>query len=205
VATLDPRHHTFFPDRSIKCSDTSRTPRSKANPSHAGPLTPPGNHIPMLFDQPALCGHPRCCAGVVREGRCHSMTLCRPLPYLLHITPSKEDGGTLERGTTTYSAPAWTAPCRDGNGHITRGQRVYRPAPARQTLCPRPPPVTGKMLCPCPSPAGTPNPRAHPYGWGGASHRRTEEVREARRAAHPAGGGREGGRRRAAHLAGGRR
>jgi hypothetical protein len=32
------------------------------------------------------------------------MTLCRPLSYL-HATPSKEDGGTLKRGTTTYSTP----------------------------------------------------------------------------------------------------
>jgi hypothetical protein len=34
------------------------------------------------------------------------MTLYHPLPYLLHAAPSKEDGDTLERGTTTYSTPA---------------------------------------------------------------------------------------------------
>jgi hypothetical protein len=43
---------------------------SKANSRHAGPLTPCGNHIPVLFRQPALCGHPWHCVGVVREGRC---------------------------------------------------------------------------------------------------------------------------------------
>jgi hypothetical protein len=60
---VDLQHHTCFPDRSIKCSDASRVPGSKANPRHADPLTPPGNQIPTLFDQPALCSHPRCCVG----------------------------------------------------------------------------------------------------------------------------------------------
>jgi hypothetical protein len=47
----------------------------------------PGNQILVLFDQPALCGHPRRCAGAVREGRCHSVALCRLLRYLLHVAP----------------------------------------------------------------------------------------------------------------------
>jgi hypothetical protein len=88
-AALDPRHRTCSPDRSIKCSGMSRAPGSKVNPRLAGPPTPPGNHIPAVFDQPALCVHPRRCAGVVREGRCHSMTPWRPLPYLLHVAPRK--------------------------------------------------------------------------------------------------------------------
>jgi hypothetical protein len=50
------------------CSGTSRAPGSKANPRHASPLTPSGNHIPALFHQPALCGHPQSCAEAVREG-----------------------------------------------------------------------------------------------------------------------------------------
>jgi hypothetical protein len=52
-------HHsrTHSPDRSIKCSDATRAPGSKANPRHAGPLTPPGNHIPALF-------HHRPCAAI---------------------------------------------------------------------------------------------------------------------------------------------
>jgi hypothetical protein len=50
-------------DRDIKHSDTSRAPGSKADPRHTDPLTLPGNHILMLFDQPALCSHPRCYAG----------------------------------------------------------------------------------------------------------------------------------------------
>jgi hypothetical protein len=46
--------HTHSPDQSIKCSGMPRAPGSKANPHHAGPLTPPGNHIPALFRQPSL-------------------------------------------------------------------------------------------------------------------------------------------------------
>jgi hypothetical protein len=105
-AVLDPRCRTYSPDQSIKCSGTPQALGSKANPRHADPLTPPENHIPTLFDQPALCDHPRRCAGAVREGRCHSVTLYRPLSYCLHVTPSKEDDDTLERGTATYSAHA---------------------------------------------------------------------------------------------------
>jgi hypothetical protein len=61
------------------------------NPRRADPLTPPGNQILVLFDQPTLCSHTQHNAGAVREGRCHSMTLCHPLLYLLHVAP-------LERG-----------------------------------------------------------------------------------------------------------
>jgi hypothetical protein len=64
---------------------------SKANPRHAGPLTPPGNHIPTQFRQPSCAAIP----GTVRElcGKAgvNSMALCRPLLYGLHIEP-------LERG-----------------------------------------------------------------------------------------------------------
>jgi hypothetical protein len=129
-AALDPRRCTYSPDQSIKCPGTSREPRSKANPRHAGPLTPPGNHIPTLFHQPALCGHPRRCAGAMREGRCHSMTLCHPLPYLFHAALSKEVGGTLERGTTTCPAPA-----RDGA--VTSGQQSASPQ-SPPALCDQP-------------------------------------------------------------------
>jgi hypothetical protein len=72
-------------------------PGSKVNPRHVDSLTPLGNQVPVPFDQPALCGHPRRCAGAVREGQCHSITLCHPLPYLLHVAP-------LERGMATDSA-----------------------------------------------------------------------------------------------------
>jgi hypothetical protein len=58
------------------------------------------------------------------------MTQCRPLPYLLHVAPSKEDGGTLERGTTTYSAPAW-------DDAVTLGQRNASP-PSPLALCNHP-------------------------------------------------------------------
>jgi hypothetical protein len=98
-----PTPRTCSPDRSINCSDASRVPRSKVNPHHAGPLTPPGNHIPVLYS------HPRHCAGAVREGRCHSMTLSCPAYSCTSSTsyPSKEDGNTLERGTTTNVNLAW--------------------------------------------------------------------------------------------------
>jgi hypothetical protein len=46
------RSRTHSPDRSINHSDTMRAPGSKANPRHASPLTPLGNHIPALFRQP---------------------------------------------------------------------------------------------------------------------------------------------------------
>jgi hypothetical protein len=42
---------------------TCRTPESKGNPRHVSLLTPPGNQISALFDQPALCSHPQRCAG----------------------------------------------------------------------------------------------------------------------------------------------
>jgi hypothetical protein len=47
----DTRAHS--PDQSIKCSDMPRVPGSNANPRHAGPLTPPGNHISAPFRQPS--------------------------------------------------------------------------------------------------------------------------------------------------------
>jgi hypothetical protein len=90
-AALDPRHRTYSPNQRIKCSGTPRALGSKANSHHADPLTPPRNRITMLFNQPASHDHPQRYAETVWEGRCHSTTLCLPLPYLLHIAP-------LERG-----------------------------------------------------------------------------------------------------------
>jgi hypothetical protein len=46
---LIPRLSTYSPDKSIKCYGTLWAFGSKENPRHAGPLTLPGNHIPMLF------------------------------------------------------------------------------------------------------------------------------------------------------------
>jgi hypothetical protein len=69
--------HAHSPDQSIKCSSTLRAPGSKANSRHAGPLTSPGNHIPMLFRQPFPRGHSWHCTGAVREGRCQ---LCDTMP-----------------------------------------------------------------------------------------------------------------------------
>jgi hypothetical protein len=90
-AALNPRCRTNSLDWSIKCSGTSWAPG--ANPRHAGPLTPPGNHIPVLFDQPALCGHPRRCAG--RSVSFHDTVLPtlvpppRPPPQKRTAAPSK--------------------------------------------------------------------------------------------------------------------
>jgi hypothetical protein len=101
---LRPRHRTYSSNQGIKCSGTPQALGSKVNPRHAGPLTPLGNHIPALFHQPALCGHPRRCAGrpVSTPQHCAAHSRTASTSY-----PSKEDGGTLERRTVTCSAPAW--------------------------------------------------------------------------------------------------
>jgi hypothetical protein len=83
-----------------------QAPKSKTNPRHAVPLTPPGNHIPALFHQPSRLGHPRHCAALCGEASVSSTTLCYPLSYSPHVAPSKEDGGALEKGTDAYVAPA---------------------------------------------------------------------------------------------------
>jgi hypothetical protein len=109
-----PRAHS--PDQSIKCSDTMQAPESKANPRHAGPLTPPKNRITVLFRQPALCGHPQHCAA-------HSRRVSA-----LH--PSKEGGGALERGTDACPAPAQ-------DNAVTSGQWSVSP-PSPPALCGHP-------------------------------------------------------------------
>jgi hypothetical protein len=73
-----PRAHS--PDQGIKFSSTTRTPGSKVNPRHAGPLTPLGNRIPALFRQPSPCGHPWHCRGTVREGQCQLRDTVPPTP-----------------------------------------------------------------------------------------------------------------------------
>jgi hypothetical protein len=95
--TLGPRRRTYSPGQSIKCSGKPRAPGSKANRRHASPLTPLGNHISALFHQPALRGHPRRCAGAVREDRCqlHDTVPLTPVPRPRHtprrrmVEPSK--------------------------------------------------------------------------------------------------------------------
>jgi hypothetical protein len=62
-AALDPRRRTYSPDRSIKCPSTSRAPESKAKSPPRRPSDTAWNHIPVLFHQPALYDHPRCCVG----------------------------------------------------------------------------------------------------------------------------------------------
>jgi hypothetical protein len=60
----------------------------------------------------------------------NSVTLCHPLPYGRHIAPSKEDGGTLEKGTDIYPAP--TQDCA-----VTSDQRSASP-PSPLALCSHP-------------------------------------------------------------------
>jgi hypothetical protein len=79
------------PTRTLNALARHGCPGQKANTHHAGPLTPPGNHIPTLFRQPALCGHPWHVRELCRKACVNSVTLCRPLPYGLHAAP-------LERG-----------------------------------------------------------------------------------------------------------
>jgi hypothetical protein len=78
------------PTGALKALTTSRAPGSKANPRHAGCFWHClGIRSRRYSTNPH--NHPRRCASAVRNGRCHSITLCRPLTYLLHIAP-------LERG-----------------------------------------------------------------------------------------------------------
>jgi hypothetical protein len=54
----------------------------------------------------ALCGHPRHCTALCGKVGVSSMTLCYPLSYGPSAASSKEDGGTLEKGTDAYSTLA---------------------------------------------------------------------------------------------------
>jgi hypothetical protein len=104
-AATGPWRRAHSPDRSIKCSGTPRAPESKANPHHAGPLTPPGNHIPALFRQPYSRGHLRHFTALCGKASVNSVTLYHPLSYGRCAAPLKEDGGILEKGTDIYPAP----------------------------------------------------------------------------------------------------
>jgi hypothetical protein len=80
--------------------------------------------------------NPPCAAilGTVRElcGKAgvNSMALCCPLPYGLHIAPSKKDSGTLERGTDAYPTPAL-------DNAMTLDQKSVSP-PSPPALCGHP-------------------------------------------------------------------
>jgi hypothetical protein len=63
------------------------------------PTDTPENHIPALFCQPSRRRHPRHCATQCGKASVSSVTLCYPLSYGPRAAPSKEDGGTLEKGT----------------------------------------------------------------------------------------------------------
>jgi hypothetical protein len=102
-------------------------PRTRANPRHTGPLTPPGNPALALFCQPpALCGHLRLCTTLCGKASVNSVTLCHPPPYGRRPTPSKEDGRTLEKGMDTCPMPT-----RDNT--MTLDQRSASP-PSPPTL-----------------------------------------------------------------------
>jgi hypothetical protein len=80
-----PRAHS--PNQRIKCWHDASA-RVKGECRHAGALTPPGNRIPALFRQPALCGHPQHCAAAVRQGRCQLRDTVPPTPVQPpHHTP----------------------------------------------------------------------------------------------------------------------
>jgi hypothetical protein len=118
------------PDQSIKCSDTPRVPRSKVNSRHAGPLTTLGNHISALFRQPSSRGHLHHFAALCGKASVNSVTLCHPLPHGRCAAPSKEDNGTLEKGTDIYPAPT-----RDNT--VTSSQWSVSP-PSPSALCSHP-------------------------------------------------------------------
>jgi hypothetical protein len=95
------------------------TPRGRLVQGESPPRQPSDtarNHITVLFDQPALWG---CYAG--RLVSFHDA---------MHVAPSKEDDGTLERSTATYPAPAW-------DGVVTSRQRSTSP-PSPPALCSHP-------------------------------------------------------------------
>jgi hypothetical protein len=107
VPHLRPVTSHLLPNPSIKCSGTSWVPGSKANPRHTGSLTPPGNPTPAQFRRPpVLCGHPRHCTTLCGEASVNSVRLCRLFPYDWRAAPSKGDGRTLEKGTSTHPTPA---------------------------------------------------------------------------------------------------
>jgi hypothetical protein len=99
------------PDQSIKCCGMPRAPESKANPRHDGPLTPPGNHIPALFRQTALCGNLWHCTGAVPEGRCQLCDTVPPTPVRPpRRTPRKRTVEPLKKVWTSTLHPRRTAP-----------------------------------------------------------------------------------------------
>jgi hypothetical protein len=109
LQVCNPRTHS--PDRSIKCSDKPRSLRSKANPRYAGPLTPPGNRIPALFHKPSPRGHPWCCRGTVREGRCQLRDTVPPNPVRpARRTPRKRTTKPSKGVRTPTPRPHGTTP-----------------------------------------------------------------------------------------------
>jgi hypothetical protein len=80
-------------------------------PATTGPLTPPGNRIPALFHQPALCGHPQRCAGAVRKGQCQLQDTVPPTPVPPPCrTPRKRTGEPSKGVRPSAPRPPRTAP-----------------------------------------------------------------------------------------------
>jgi hypothetical protein len=134
-------------------------PWTRANPRHAGPLTPPGNPTPALFCQPpALCGHLHLCTTLCDKASVNSVTLCHPPPYGRRATPLKEDGRTLEKGTDTCPMPTRdntvTLPAEPVSPVISG---PVRPSPP---LCNHPRPCAA-----IPGAAGTQDDKTLPHPW----------------------------------------
>jgi hypothetical protein len=99
------------PTRALNALAYHGRPGQKANPHHAGLLTPPGNHIPALFCQPALCDHPWHCAGAVREGWCQFRDTMSPTPIRPpRRTPLKRTAKPMKKLRTPTLRPRWTTP-----------------------------------------------------------------------------------------------
>jgi hypothetical protein len=104
----------------VKGESPPRRPSDTAWESYPGVVLP--THVVRL--SPAQCGS---CAG---------RSVSTPRHYAAHSRtastshPSKEDGGTLERRTAAYSAPAW-------DGAVTSGQQGASP-PSCLALCGHP-------------------------------------------------------------------
>jgi hypothetical protein len=107
-------------DARVKSESPPHQPSDTAWESYPGAVPP----TRVVRPSPALCGS---CAGrlvsTLRHYAAHSRTASTS-------HPSKEDGGTLGRRTTAYSAPAW-------NDAMTPGQQGASP-PSLPALCGHP-------------------------------------------------------------------
>jgi hypothetical protein len=100
---------------------------------------------------PPLYGHPRRCAGTVQDDRCHSPTLCHPLPPFLHAAPLEREQ-RRPRGAYVHQPSAHPGRHRDARRaehvlSVTSDPVRPSPAPCRHPgRCGAIPDTVGPML-----------------------------------------------------------